>query len=76
MHRNYTVRAEWDDDAKVWFVAESDIPGLATEAPTTTQLSQHITELAPQLIELNEQDGTDVPVDLLWNGSQKLCLAG
>ncbi|RNC97095.1 MAG: DUF1902 domain-containing protein [Oricola sp.] len=31
MPRTYTVRAVWDDDAKVW-VADSDIEGLHIEA--------------------------------------------
>ena len=75
MRRSYTVTAEWDDDAQVWYVVESDIPGLATEAPTQAQLIQHILELAPDLIELNQEDCDTAPLELLWQGSQKLSLA-
>ena len=75
MKRVFFVHAKWDDEAKVWFVEQSDIPGLVTEAPTAELLIQHVCELAPDLIELNSTDGNDVPVELLWSGSQKLHLA-
>jgi hypothetical protein len=31
-HAAILVRAEWDDDAKVWAGSSADIDGLATEA--------------------------------------------
>ena len=75
MQRIYTIYARWDDEAQVWFVAQSDIPGLATEAPTQEQFIQHIKELAPDLIEMNKSNCPDVPVELLWSGGQKVSLA-
>lgn len=75
MQRIYTIYAKWDDDAQVWFVEQSNIPGLVTEAPTTKQFIKHIQELVPDLIQLNGADGVDVPVELLWSGSQKVSLA-
>ncbi len=32
------VRAAWDDEAKVWYVEQCVIPGLATEADTIEAL--------------------------------------
>jgi predicted RNase H-like HicB family nuclease len=32
--KRYTVTCHWDEEAEVWYVAETDVPGLATEAAT------------------------------------------
>lgn len=75
MQRSYTIYAKWDDEAQVWFVDQTDIPGLVTEAPTPEQFIEHVKELALDLIEMNDSVSNDVPVELLWSGSQKLRLA-
>jgi hypothetical protein len=31
---NYEIRIDWDDEAQVWFVEESNVPGLVGESPT------------------------------------------
>jgi predicted RNase H-like HicB family nuclease len=57
MKRHAIVRAAWDDEAKVWYVEESDIPGLATESETLEGLRQRIRDIIPDLLE----DQTDRP---------------
>jgi predicted RNase H-like HicB family nuclease len=52
----YTVNCRWDDEAGVWYVAESDVPGLATEAETLEQLEQKLAVMIPELLELNLPD--------------------
>ncbi len=76
MQRVYTVWAKWDDDADVWYVEQSDIPGLATEAPTADELVKNIRALAVDLIELNTTNHDDLaPIQLLWSGQQSLNLS-
>lgn len=53
MAKQFFVRAEWDADAGVWFVSDSDIPGLSTEAPTLDRLVERVLAVAPELIEDN-----------------------
>jgi len=53
MHKHYSVRAEWDADAGVWFVTSSDIPGLVTEAETIDALAAKVEALVPELLEAN-----------------------
>lgn len=48
-----SVHFAYDDEAKVWYVAKSDIPGLVLEAATPTELMNRVAEAAPELIELN-----------------------
>jgi hypothetical protein len=52
--RQRTVTCIWDDDARVWYVAESDIPGLATEAATFEDMERKLITMIPELLSLNE----------------------
>ena len=51
MRRYAIVRAAWDEEAKVWYVEDSDVPGLATEAATLEGLKQRVREIIPDLLE-------------------------
>ena len=60
------VRAEWDDEARVWVATSDDVPGLATEAETVEELMSKLEAMIPELLEVNEGfDGSDVPFELL-----------
>jgi hypothetical protein len=75
--KTHFVHCEWDDDAKVWYVAHSTVPGLATEATGPVELTAKLRLLIPELLELNTDGGAaaqDVPVELLWQGQQRLTL--
>jgi predicted RNase H-like HicB family nuclease len=50
----YTVTCRWDEEAHVWYVADSDVPGLATGADTLDELVQKLQTLIPELLELND----------------------
>jgi len=53
---SYTITCRWDDEAGVWYVEESDVPGLATEAPTLDEMERKLLTMIPELLELNEPD--------------------
>jgi hypothetical protein len=42
-----------DEDADVWYIAASDIPGLRLEAATPQELMERVVQCAPEMIELN-----------------------
>lgn len=52
-HR-YTVTCHWDAEALVWYVAESDVPGLATEADSLEAMEAKLLDMIPELLELND----------------------
>ncbi len=56
------IRAEWDEDAKVWVASTADIDGLSIEASSMEILLSRIPGVLSDLLELNEclQD-IDVP---------------
>jgi len=64
--------------AHVWYVAESDVPGLAAEAPTPEALVEKLRVMIPELQALNgtgSDDHTDVPVTLLWERERELTMS-
>ncbi len=50
----WTVRADYDPDAKNWYVFDSDVPGLSTGAATLEALESKLPDMIVELLELNE----------------------
>jgi hypothetical protein len=44
------VKAAFDKDAGVWFVRDSNVPGLATEAPSLDGLVEKLSVMIPELL--------------------------
>lgn len=72
------VRCSWDDEAGVWYVAESSIEGLAADAESIDELVHKIKLMITDLLEdQGEHSGTSddgagsVPFELLVNGSSQ-----
>lgn len=65
----YYVKAEWDAEAKVWYVAETNVPGLSVEAKTPDDLLEKLDCAVPELLELNgvfaHEHMPRVPYDLM-----------
>jgi predicted RNase H-like HicB family nuclease len=58
------VKAEWDEDAKVWVASSDDVPGLATGADTLEALIDKLKIVIPELLEENgllSPGSADVP---------------
>ena len=53
MAHTYHVAMSWDGEAEVWYIADSDFPGLVAEAPTQKELVDKIRLLVPELFETN-----------------------
>lgn len=63
------VKALWDEEAEVWVATSDDVPGLATEAETTSELVSKLKVMVPELLALNGSNGgsedLEVPISLL-----------
>ena len=79
----FKVECQWDGEAQVWYVAESNVPGLVCEAATTEAMSALIQERVRELLLLNlpeviRQARTeacgDVPLELLWHRQERIRL--
>jgi hypothetical protein len=77
MRKELRILAIWDAEAGVWAVIESDVPGLAAEAPTEEALLAKLRILVPELVVANkhlldfEPDG-DVPIRLTTEREERL----
>ena len=47
------VRADWDDEARVWVATSSDVAGLAIEAETLETLEPKVIAALEDLLDLN-----------------------
>ncbi|MCR4307472.1 MAG: DUF1902 domain-containing protein [Candidatus Berkelbacteria bacterium] len=78
----FTVLAKWDEAAKIWYVAESNVPGLCAEAKTTAALEKLLRVMIPELVELNGMpdnaddnlDEHSVPWELVYKTEGRLAL--
>lgn len=63
------VRAEWDEEAKVWVATSEDIEGLAVEAGNFESLREKVLGAICDLVELNGFEGNgslpDIPVHIM-----------
>lgn len=55
----WTIRAEYDPEARVWYSIEGDIPGLAVDADTLEELAEKAGAMLPDLLEIHEADIDD-----------------
>lgn len=63
MSRDAVIRCGWDEEAGVWFVQETDIPGLVTEAPTLDALRSKLPVMVQDL--LGDETATEIELDLI-----------
>jgi predicted RNase H-like HicB family nuclease len=57
---HWTIRAEYDPEARVWYAAGGDIPGLAADADTLEELAAKAGAMLPELLRINAEELADV----------------
>jgi predicted RNase H-like HicB family nuclease len=66
--KHLAVTVAYDDENRIWFVEETDLPGLCVEAATLDALREVIDDVAPDLLETNvPSHQRDWPPKLLVN---------
>lgn len=50
---HWRIYVTWDEQAKVWYVLESTVPGLATGAETIEALERKLETVVPELLLAN-----------------------
>ena len=72
---SYWVKAERDAEAGCWYVAESDVPGLAAGAGTVPELMERLRILVPEMLEANGHEArAEVPIELMTHYTETLRL--
>jgi hypothetical protein len=52
-HQGFHVWIAWDHEASVWYVRDSDLPGLVAEADTVDALREKLPPRVRELVDLN-----------------------
>lgn len=78
--QSYFATVSWDEDAGVWYVSETDFPGLVAEAGTQQELIRKIHRLVPELYAANRHlmDGEfrkDIPIQVTAGRLETIRLA-
>lgn len=62
----YEVQVEWDKEAKVWYIEDSNVPGLVGEAPTLEVMMTLLQVRIPEMLEENNSPRNEfIPLRLL-----------
>jgi hypothetical protein len=59
MNRTFRVEAEFDHEAGVWYVSDSDVLGLATEASSLDELMAKLQVMIPDLLDARAECGLE-----------------
>lgn len=73
---SHYVIAAWDEEARVWFVYESSVPGLSLEALSRDELVSEVEAAIPVLLELNKKERGDGSRKIPLQVSFRECLQG
>jgi hypothetical protein len=68
MKQELRIFCRYDPEIAVWYVVESDIPGLWLEGKTQAAFEAHLAEAAPELVDLNRHelgDKADWPIVII-----------
>lgn len=61
----FFIRAEWDEEARIWFATSEDVPGLATEGSNLEALIEKLKTIIPELLEANEKEmESEIPFEV------------
>ena len=55
----WTIRAQYDDEAHVWYSTEGDIPGLNIDADSIEKLIEKAGAMLPDLLDIHADDFID-----------------
>lgn len=55
----WTIRAEYDPEARVWYSIDGDLPGLAADAETLEALAAKAGAMLPDLLDIHADEIVD-----------------
>jgi hypothetical protein len=68
----YTICCEWDEEAEVWHVASSNVPGLMLDAPTIGAMTSMLQDAIPRALDARGIQHEPVTPFELIPGSQHM----
>ncbi len=76
----FFAKAEWDEEAGISYISDTNFPGLVAEAPTVEAIFAKIRALIPELLQDNAhlidwEPGGDFPINLVTEQIEKIRIA-
>ncbi len=60
------IRAEWEEEARVWVATSDDVPGVVTEEASLEALIEKLKIIIPELLQANNiHTDAEVPYEVL-----------
>jgi len=63
---HYSIHIEWDAEVGLWYIADSNVPGLVGEAPTLEAMMTLLHDRVPEMLAENDCPADDaIPLQVL-----------
>lgn len=69
-----TIRAVWDDEARVWVAESDDVPGLVLESGSLDALIERLRYAVPEMLALNGVEKNTVQMSIVSQRLEKVAI--
>ena len=69
-----TIRAVWDDEARVWVAESDDVPGLVLESGSMDALIERLRYAVPEMLALNGAEKNTVQMSIVSQRLEEVAL--
>lgn len=69
-----TIRAIWDDEARVWVAESDDVPGLVLESGSLDALIERLRYAVPEMLALNGVAKSTVQMSIVSQRLEKVAI--
>ena len=69
-----TIRASWDDEARVWVAESDDVPGLVLESGSMDALIERLRYAVPEMLALNGTEKSPLQMSIVSQRLEKVAI--
>ncbi|MFG6374256.1 MAG: DUF1902 domain-containing protein [Oscillospiraceae bacterium] len=69
-----TIRAIWDDEARVWVAESDDVPGLVLESGSMDALIERLRYAVPEMLALNGTEKSPLQMSIVSQRLEKVAI--
>ncbi len=69
-----TIRAIWDDEARVWVAESDDVPGLVLESGSMDALIERLRYVVPEMLALNGTEKSPLQMSIVSQRLEKVAI--
>lgn len=69
-----TIRAIWDDEARVWVAESDDVPGLVLESGSMDALIERLRYAVPEMMALNGTEKSPLQMSIVSQRLEKVTI--